>query len=165
MWRVARQNSLSGDAGGATDVDPAGGFADADLRAAAATPLSIVDGIAQFNGTFPASFERGISASVATSSWQASVTSLGTAATSLGAAAASPGVAATSLSAAAAKGTTAARSPIGPDGATPAQVRQAVNAATLPTNGAGITVGVMSSSFNHLGGAAQDEMDGALPPA
>jgi hypothetical protein len=54
---------------------------------------------------------------------------------------------------------------IGPHGATPAQVRQAVNAATLATTGAGITVGVMSDSFNNLGGAAQDEMDGALPPA
>jgi len=54
---------------------------------------------------------------------------------------------------------------IGPHGATPAEVRLAVNAATLATTGAGITVGVMSDSFNELGGAAQDEMDGALPPA
>jgi len=94
MWRVARQNSLSGDAGGATDVDPAGGFADADLRAAAAMPQSAVNGTAQFNGTFPASFERGVSASVAASFWQTSVTSLGTAATSLSAAATLPGAAA-----------------------------------------------------------------------
>jgi hypothetical protein len=160
MWRVARQNSLSGDAGGATDVDPAGGFADADLRAAAAMPQSAVNGTAQFNGTFPASFERGVSASVAASFWQTSVTSLGTAATSLSAAATLPGAAA-----AIPPGTTAASSPIGPDGATPAQVRQAVNGATLPTTGAGIKVGVMSTSFNNLGGAATDERDGALPPA
>src|SRR5262249_28265711 len=57
------------------------------------------------------------------------------------------------------------RPTVGPDGATPAQVRQAVNGATLPTTGAGIKVGVMSTSFNNLGGAATDEMDGALPPA
>jgi hypothetical protein len=154
MGRVIRQNSLSGDAGGATDVDPAGGFADADLRAPAATPQGAVNGIAQFNATLPASFERGVSASVAASSWQASVVSLGTAATSLSAAAATIP-----------QGRTAANSPIGPDGATPAQVRQAVNGATLPTSGAGIKVGVMSTSFNNLGGATTDERDGALPPA
>jgi len=62
MWRVARRTDLSGDASGATDVDPAGGLADADLRAPAATPLSVVNAIAQFNGTLPASFERGVSA-------------------------------------------------------------------------------------------------------
>jgi hypothetical protein len=153
MWRVTRQNSLSGDAGGATDFDPAGGFADADLRAPAAMPLSVVNGTAQFNATLPASFERGVSASVATSPWQAPVISLGTAATSPSAAAAIP------------PGRTAANSPIGPDGATPAQVRQAVNATTLATNGAGIKVGVTSDSFNNQGGATTDEMDGALPPA
>ena len=160
MWRVARQNSLSGDAGGATDVDPAGGFADADLRAPAAMPPSAVNGTAQFNGTFPASFERGVSASVAASFWQASVTSLGTAATSLSTAVTSP-----SAAAAIPPGTTAANGTVGPDGATPAQVRQAVNATTLATNGAGIKVGVMSTSFNNQGGATTDEMDGALPPA
>ena len=146
MWRVTRQNSFSGDAGGATDVDPAGGFADADLRAPAATPLRVVDSIAQFSGTLPPSFERGVSASLGASPWQAG-------ATSLSAATAIP------------QGRTAANGTIGPDGATPAQVRQAVNAATLSTNGAGIKVGVMSTSFNNLGGAATDEMDGALPPA
>jgi hypothetical protein len=146
MRRVTRQNSFSGDAGGATDVDPVGGFADADLRAPAATPLRVVDGVAQFSGTLPASFERHVSASLGASPWQAG-------ATSLNAPAAIP------------QGRTAANSTIGPDGATPAQVRQAVNAATLPTNGAGIKVGVMSTSFNNLGGAATDEMDGALPPA
>ena len=40
-----------------------------------------------------------------------------------------------------------------------------MNGATLPTTGAGIKVGVMSTSFNNLSGAATDEMDGALPPA
>jgi hypothetical protein len=175
MWRVARRTDLSGDASGATDVDPAGGLADADLRAPAATPLSVVNAIAQFNGTLPASFERGVSASVATSPRQTGATSLSaaaaipqgtTAANSL--VGASPWQASvTSLGAAAAipPGATAANGAIGPDGATPAQVRQAVNAATLPTNGAGIKVGVMSTSFNNLGGAATDEMDGALPPA
>jgi hypothetical protein len=116
-------------------------------------PLSVVNGTAQLNATLPAFSERGVSASVAASSWQASVTSLGTTATSLGTAAAIP------------PGRTAADSPIGPDAATPAQVRQAVNATTIPTTGAGIKVGVMSTSFNNLGGAAIDEMDGALPPA
>jgi hypothetical protein len=175
MWRGARRTDLSGDASGATDVDPAGGLADADLRAPAATPLSVVNAIAQFNGTLPASFERGVSASVAASSWQAGATSLSAAAAiPQGTTAANSPVGAspwqasvTSLGAAAAipPGTTAANGAIGPDGATPAQVRQAVNAATLPTNGAGIKVGVMSTSFNNLGGAATDEMDGALPPA
>jgi subtilisin family serine protease len=37
--------------------------------------------------------------------------------------------------------------------------------ADLSVNGSGITVGVLSDSFNDLGGAAADEADGALPPA
>jgi hypothetical protein len=59
----------------------------------------------------------------------------------------------------------AGASGIDPNGATPAEVRQAVNAVGLATTGAGITVGVMSDSFNYLGGAAADEAIGALPPA
>jgi hypothetical protein len=144
VWRVTRQNNLSGEPAGATDVDPAGGFADADLRAPAPTPQSVVNGIAQFNGTFPASFERGVNASVAASPADTSPTSLDASAPIL-----HGGTSATSLFASAAivHGSTGAAG-IGPNGATPAQVRQAVNAATLATNGAGITVGVMSSSFN-----------------
>jgi hypothetical protein len=49
MWRVTRQNNLSGDAAGAAEVDPAGGFADADLRAPTAAPQGVVDAIAPFN--------------------------------------------------------------------------------------------------------------------
>jgi hypothetical protein len=33
----------------------------------------------------------------------------------------------------------------------------------LSVNGSGIKVGVLSDSFNDLGGAAADEADGALP--
>ncbi len=54
--------------------------------------------------------------------------------------------------------------PVGPKGATPDQVRQAVNATNLSVTGAGVTVGVLSDSFNALGGAAAD-YGGALPPA
>jgi VCBS repeat-containing protein len=56
-------------------------------------------------------------------------------------------------------------SSIGPNGATPAQVQEALDATGLSVNGAGIRVGVLSDSFNDLGGAAADEADGALPPA
>jgi hypothetical protein len=56
---------------------------------------------------------------------------------------------------------------IGSSGATPAQVQQALDetGSLTVSGGTGITVGVMSDSFNDLGGAATDEMDGALPPA
>jgi hypothetical protein len=52
-----------------------------------------------------------------------------------------------------------------PTGATPAQVRQAigVTGAALNYTGAGVKVGVLSDSFDNLGGAADDETDGALP--
>src|SRR5262249_15745426 len=104
---------------------------------------------------------RGVNASVGASPGN-------TSATSLDASAPIPpaDTSATSLDASAAtvNGSTGAAG-IGPHGATPEEVRLAVNAATLATTGAGITVGVMSDSFNELGGAAQDEMDGALPPA
>ena len=56
-------------------------------------------------------------------------------------------------------------SSIGPDGATAAQVQQALDESGLSVNGSGIRVGVLSDSFNDLGGAAADEADGALPPA
>ena len=56
-------------------------------------------------------------------------------------------------------------SSIGPDGATSAQVQQALDESGLSVNGSGIRVGVLSDSFNDLGGAAADETDGALPPA
>ena len=52
---------------------------------------------------------------------------------------------------------------IGSDGATGAQVQQAVDESGLSVTSAGIRVGVLSDSFNDLGGAA--EADGALPPA
>ncbi len=56
-------------------------------------------------------------------------------------------------------------SAIGSLGATGAQVQQALDESGLSVNGAGIKVGVLSDSFNDLGGAAADEADGALPPA
>ena len=56
-------------------------------------------------------------------------------------------------------------SSIGPDGATATQVKQALDDSGLSVNGTGIRVGVLSDSFNDLGGAAADEADGALPPA
>jgi hypothetical protein len=59
----------------------------------------------------------------------------------------------------------AAAGAVGPTGATPDQVRQALNATNLSVTGAGFTVGVLSDSFDYLGGAAADEADGALPPA
>src|SRR5580700_6679727 len=52
-----------------------------------------------------------------------------------------------------------------PNGATPAQVRQALGDVGLSQTGAGVKVGVLSDSFNNLGGAAADESSGALPPA
>jgi hypothetical protein len=50
-------------------------------------------------------------------------------------------------------------------GATAAQLLQALDEGGLSVNGSGIRVGVLSDSFNDLGGAAADEADGALPPA
>jgi len=44
-------------------------------------------------------------------------------------------------------------------------VRQALDESGLNVNGTGIKVGVISDSFNDLGGAAADEADGALPSA
>ena len=54
---------------------------------------------------------------------------------------------------------------VGSGGATAAQVQQALDESGLSVNGSGIKVGVLSDSFNDLGGAAADEADGALPPA
>ena len=54
---------------------------------------------------------------------------------------------------------------VGAGGATAAQVQQALDESGLSVNGTGIKVGVLSDSFNDLGGAAADEADGALPPA
>jgi hypothetical protein len=53
-----------------------------------------------------------------------------------------------------------------PTGATPAQLRQAIGdvGAALNYTGAGVKVGVLSDSFDNLGGAAADEASGALPP-
>ena len=61
-------------------------------------------------------------------------------------------------------GASIAESSIGADGATAAQLRQALDDSGLSLTGAGIKVGVLSDSFDDLGGAAQDEADGALPP-
>jgi hypothetical protein len=61
--------------------------------------------------------------------------------------------------------TPVADSAVGPGGATAAQVQQALDESGLSVNGSGIRVGVLSDSFNNLGGAAADEADGALPPA
>ena len=58
----------------------------------------------------------------------------------------------------------AALAMVDPNGATSEQVRQALNATNLGFTGAGFTVGVMSDSFNNLGGAAAD-YGRALPPA
>jgi Ca2+-binding RTX toxin-like protein len=52
---------------------------------------------------------------------------------------------------------------VGASGAVPMQVQQALNAVGLSVTGTGITVGVLSDSFNNLGGAAADEASGALP--
>jgi hypothetical protein len=54
---------------------------------------------------------------------------------------------------------------VGSGGATAAQVQQALDESGLSVNGSGIKVGVLSDSFNDLGGAAADEVDGALPSA
>jgi hypothetical protein len=145
MLRVTRQNNLSGDADGATDVDPAGGFADADLRAPAATPQGVVEAIAPFNTTVAGSFERPVSVSVGGSPSQTSAAFVSAPVPIQHGIPAGSGA--------------------GPNGATPAQVLQAINGTKLLTTGAGVMVGVMSDSFNNLGGAAQDEMDGALPPS
>ena len=56
-------------------------------------------------------------------------------------------------------------SQVGSGGATAAQVQQALDESGLSVNGSGIKVGVLSDSFNDLGGAAADEADRALPPA
>ena len=74
--------------------------------------------------------------------------------------AATPGASATGLSGAAMLEGTAT---VGLGGATAAQVREAVDDSGLSVTGAGIKVGVLSDSFNDLGGAAADEADGALP--
>jgi hypothetical protein len=54
---------------------------------------------------------------------------------------------------------------IGAGGATAAQVEQALGESGANVNGAGVKVGVLSDSFNDLGGAAADEASGALPSA
>ena len=53
---------------------------------------------------------------------------------------------------------------MGAGGANAAQVQAALDESGLNVNGTGIKVGVLSDSFNNLGGAAADEADGALPP-
>src|SRR6185503_12506755 len=54
---------------------------------------------------------------------------------------------------------------IGAGGATAAQLRQAMSESGAAGSGAGIKIGVLSDSFNNLGGAAADEGNGALPSA
>ena len=55
---------------------------------------------------------------------------------------------------------------VGTAAATAAQVKEALDESSgLIVNGSGIKVGVLSDSFNDLGGAAADEADGALPSA
>jgi hypothetical protein len=76
-----------------------------------------------------------------------------------------PGAAAASVHSVASPLQNAAAGAVGPAGATPDQVRQALNATNLSVTGAGFTVGVLSDSFDYLGGAAADEASGALPPA
>jgi hypothetical protein len=56
-------------------------------------------------------------------------------------------------------------SAVGASGANAAQVQAALDDSGLSVNGTGIKVGVLSDSFNDLGGAPTDEADGALPPA
>ena len=56
-------------------------------------------------------------------------------------------------------------STVGSTGATSAQVLQALGLTSHTYTGAGVEVGVLSDSFNNLGGATQDEATGALPPA
>jgi hypothetical protein len=51
----------------------------------------------------------------------------------------------------------------GATGATAAQLRLAVGDSGLTVTGAGIKIGVLSDSFDNLGGAAADVADGALP--
>jgi subtilisin family serine protease len=62
-------------------------------------------------------------------------------------------------------GASITNSAIGSNGATGAQVQEALDEGGLSITGAGIKVGVLSDSFNDLGGAAADEADGALPTA
>ena len=52
---------------------------------------------------------------------------------------------------------------VGSGGATASQVQAALDESGLSVNGSGIKIGVLSDSFNNLGGAAADEADGALP--
>jgi hypothetical protein len=59
----------------------------------------------------------------------------------------------------------AANGSVGSSGANAAQVQQALDDSGLSVNGSGIKVGVLSDSFNDLGGAAADEASGALPSA
>jgi hypothetical protein len=58
-----------------------------------------------------------------------------------------------------------ANSVVGPNGATAAQVLQALNDTNRGVDGSGIKVGVLSDSFNDKGGAAMDEATGMLPSA
>lgn len=76
-----------------------------------------------------------------------------------------PAAAAASMHSIGSSAANAAAGEVGPTGATPDQVRQALNASNLSVTGAGFTVGVLSDSFDYLGGAAADEANGALPPA
>ena len=60
-------------------------------------------------------------------------------------------------------GSPIANAGVGGGGATAAQVLAALDESGLSVNGSGIKVGVLSDSFNDLGGAAADEASGALP--
>ncbi len=62
-------------------------------------------------------------------------------------------------------GSPIANAGVGSGGATAAQVRQALDESGSSGTGAGIKVGVLSDSFNDLGGAVADEANGALPSA
>ena len=55
--------------------------------------------------------------------------------------------------------------PFGFPGSTATQIQQAIDEQGLTVNGSGVKIGVLSDSFNNLGGAAADEANGALPAA
>jgi hypothetical protein len=60
---------------------------------------------------------------------------------------------------------TSTTSSVSPFGATATEIQEALDESGLNVDGTGIRVGVLSDSFNDLGGAAADEASGALPGA
>ncbi|WP_298258739.1 S8 family serine peptidase [Bradyrhizobium sp.] len=126
--------------------------------ASAPTPIASINATSLTPISFGHGAETAVGFAVAETAAASPVSHLGVTPTSLGAI--SAGLAVLD------NGAPVTNADVGTAAATATQVKEALDeSSSLIANGSGIKVGVLSDSFNDLGGAAADEADGALPSA